>query len=197
MLVITLHGFGQTGDGDELSQDIIALANKNNDVGLAPTYPTNNPHLAHIRLCDYVETKIQDYNSDVIFVGHSLGGFWARHLAKTFGASRLILINPTQSPWQSLQPYVGMNRNSCNGEQFELAINDANAFYIYRGDDSKAAMQRVKTCLIATESSNQDIIDKFSDKRNVEINIVGGYDDILPAIQEYLYPEKDEDDSVE
>lgn len=192
MLIIALHGFGMTGDGDELCQDIVRLAEEHGHVGLAPTYPTNNPHLAHIYLTHFTENKLKYHKTDIVFVGHSLGGFWARHLAKVFGANSLVLINPTQSPWESLQQYVGNNRNICNNEMFELSANDAVAYHVYRGDDGEQAIQRVKTCLIATKDSNQTIIEKFTDKRNVEVCMIEGYDDIMPAIEAYLYSEEDE-----
>ncbi len=195
MLIIALHGFGMTGDGDDFCQEVKALAEEHGHVGLTPTYPSNNPHLAHIYLTGYTKSKMEYHNSDAIFVGHSLGGFWARHLARTFGASYLVLANPSLHPWQSLQPYVGANRNFCNNEQFELAPNDAAAYYIYRGDDGENAISRVRTLLIATENSDQGIIDLFSNKRNVEVDVVSGYDDILPSIEDTLFPK--EEDSVE
>lgn len=192
MLVMVLHGFGTTGDGDELCQEIVHLVEEHDSVGLAPTYPTNNPHLANMRLTDYADSKMRYYDTDAVFVGVSLGGFWARHLARTYGAARLILINPSLSPWESLQPYVGKNKNSANEHTFELSVNDTNAYYIYRGDDSKTSIEKVKTDLIATDSSNQTIIEKFTDKRNVDVHIVHEYDEILPIIKEALFPEEDE-----
>lgn len=194
MLVISLHGFGMTGDGDELCQEIKALAEEHGHVGLTPTYPSNNPHLAHIYLSNYTDEKLEYHKTDAIFIGHSLGGFWARHLANMFGAKKLVLINPTLRPWESLQPYVGMNRNSCNNQEFELAPNDASAYRVYRGEDNEKALSRVKTLLVATENSSKEIIDLFSDIRNVDVSIVGNYDGIVPAIQHNLFPEEDKSD---
>lgn len=191
MLVFALHGFGMTGDGDELCQEIVQLANRNGAVGLAPTYPTNNPHLAYLYLSNYVENKLKYYNTDAVFAGVSLGGFWARYLANAFGTVRLILINPSLHPWQSLQPYVGMNHNFATDVQFELSPNDANAYYIYRSDDDAKAIQRNKTLYICTEDSNQDIKALFSNKRNVALHTVQHFDDILYTIKENLFSEDD------
>ena len=194
MLVITLHGFGMTGEGDELCQEINTLAKQHGHVGLTPTYPTNNPHLAHVYLTHYTESKLEYHKMGAIFIGHSLGGFWARHLAKTFGASSLVLINPALHPWDSLQPYIGPNRNSCTGGAFELATNDVAAHYVYRGDDSDTAIARVKTLLVATKNSSTDVIELFSDVRNVDVDIIDGYDGIIPSIERNIFP-KEEDES--
>jgi len=191
MLVFALHGFGMTGDGDELCQEIVQLANRNGAVGLAPTYPTNNPHLAHLYLTNYVENKLKYYNTDGVFAGVSLGGFWARHLSHTFGAVRLILINPSLHPWQSLQPYIGMNKNFVTNEQFELSANDANAYYIYRSEDDVKSIQRNKTLYIGTKNSNEDIKELFENKRNVSVETVQQFEDILTSIEKNLFPDDD------
>ena len=51
------------------------------------------------------------------FVGSSLGGFYATHLAERFGA-RAVLVNPAMRPYDDLRPYVGPQTNLYTGETF-------------------------------------------------------------------------------
>ena len=53
------------------------------------------------------------------FVGSSLGGFYATHLAEAFGA-RAVLINPAVRPYDDLAPYAGPQTNLYTGETFEV-----------------------------------------------------------------------------
>jgi len=53
------------------------------------------------------------------FVGSSLGGFYATHLAETHGA-KAILVNPVIDPERALAPYLGRQHNPATGEEYEL-----------------------------------------------------------------------------
>jgi uncharacterized protein len=56
---------------------------------------------------------------DVCFVGSSLGGFYATHLAEKHGA-KAVLINPAIDPHVGLRAYLGPQRNLHTGEPYEL-----------------------------------------------------------------------------
>jgi len=53
------------------------------------------------------------------FVGSSLGGYYATHLAERLGA-RAALINPAVRPYDDLAPYKGEQVNMYSGERFEV-----------------------------------------------------------------------------
>ena len=57
--------------------------------------------------------------SDLTFIGSSLGGFYATHLAEKYGA-RAVVINPAIRPYEDLQPYVGRQRNPYTGEEYDV-----------------------------------------------------------------------------
>jgi predicted esterase YcpF (UPF0227 family) len=57
--------------------------------------------------------------STLTFVGSSLGGYYATHLAERFGA-RAVLINPTVRPYDDLKPHAGVQTNLHTGEPFEV-----------------------------------------------------------------------------
>jgi predicted esterase YcpF (UPF0227 family) len=53
------------------------------------------------------------------FIGSSLGGYYATHLAERYGA-RAVLINPTVRPFEDLQPWRGAQTNLHSGATFEV-----------------------------------------------------------------------------
>lgn len=57
--------------------------------------------------------------SNVCFIGSSLGGFYATHLAEKHGA-RAVLINPAIDPHVGLRAYLGPQKNLHTGEPYEL-----------------------------------------------------------------------------
>jgi predicted esterase YcpF (UPF0227 family) len=57
--------------------------------------------------------------SAVTFVGSSLGGYYATHLAERFGA-RAAMINPAVRPYRDLQAWRGAQTNLYTGAAFEV-----------------------------------------------------------------------------
>lgn len=56
---------------------------------------------------------------EVTFVGSSLGGFYATHLAERYGA-RAVTINPAVRPYEALATSLGTQTNLYTGETFEV-----------------------------------------------------------------------------
>jgi uncharacterized protein len=56
---------------------------------------------------------------EICFVGSSLGGFYATHLAEARRA-RAVLINPAIEPYVGLRAYLGPQRNLHTGQAYEL-----------------------------------------------------------------------------
>lgn len=56
---------------------------------------------------------------DVCFVGSSLGGFYATHLAEKHDA-RAVLLNPAVDPHLGLRAYLGEQKNLHSGESYAL-----------------------------------------------------------------------------
>jgi len=61
--------------------------------------------------------------SEVCFVGSSLGGFYATHLAEKHNAGA-VLINPAINPHIGLRAYLGPQRNLYTGETYQLTEAD-------------------------------------------------------------------------
>ena len=58
-------------------------------------------------------------DATLAFVGSSLGGYYATHLAERFGA-RAVMINPAIRPYDDLAPYKGTQTNMVTGAAFEV-----------------------------------------------------------------------------
>ena len=57
--------------------------------------------------------------SSLAFIGSSLGGYYATHLAERY-AARAVLINPAVRPYDDLADYVGLQTNLYTGRVFEV-----------------------------------------------------------------------------
>jgi predicted esterase YcpF (UPF0227 family) len=77
------------------------------------------PRAAVDRVAAWVRDEVADPARALTFVGSSLGGFYAVHLAERFGA-RAVLINPAIRPCDDLAQYVGTQTNLYTGEAFEV-----------------------------------------------------------------------------
>jgi predicted esterase YcpF (UPF0227 family) len=67
----------------------------------------------------WVRREVDAPAGDLTFVGSSLGGFYATHLAEALDA-RAVLVNPAVRPHADLAPYVGVQTNLYTGEAFEV-----------------------------------------------------------------------------
>ncbi len=79
---------------------------------------THAPATAVAGVAAWVDRHVTS-GEGLIFVGSSLGGFYATHLAERFGA-RAAMINPAVHPERDLAPWIGMQTNLYTGETFEV-----------------------------------------------------------------------------
>ena len=108
-LVIYLHGFASKGE----SPKSMALAeNLVNHTVVAPDLPINPVEVERI-VNDIVESH---HERPVVFVGTSLGGFWANYFAQRFDAP-CVIANPSPQPSATMAlrlgkelPVYGTNR---------------------------------------------------------------------------------------
>jgi len=68
-------------------------------------------------VADWVERNADP--GAVTFIGSSLGGFYATHLAERFD-SRAVMINPAVRPQDDLQPWLGPQTNLYSGATLEV-----------------------------------------------------------------------------
>ena len=109
MTIIYLHGFRSVGTSKKSEALRAAFGDEN---VFSPDLPVKPAEVEKL-----VENIIQNAKSyPIIFVGTSLGGFWADYFAQKWDAP-CVLVNPAMKPSKSLQEYVGVqHRNFVTAE---------------------------------------------------------------------------------
>jgi hypothetical protein len=121
MHYIYLHGFNSAYGSD--SQKVVDLSTIGEVSGI--TYDTFD---TFSNIFKYIVSQVPD-SSDVVFVGTSLGGFWAAQMGHYFGVPSII-INPCTDPFTMLRKYVGMPQvNYQTGEEQVLTDRDVDTYY--------------------------------------------------------------------
>jgi uncharacterized protein len=99
MLYIYLHGFNSAYDPE--AQKVRELASIGEVTGI--TYDSFGTYQ---EIFEEISSQVPEDRDDVVFVGTSLGGFWAAEMARHFGTPSVI-INPCHDPYSMLRKYVG------------------------------------------------------------------------------------------
>jgi predicted esterase YcpF (UPF0227 family) len=117
--IVYLHGFRSSPASVKATQfrDAVALLPAACRPQLHVPDLTFSPAVAIGDVTAWVERHADP--SALTFVGSSLGGFYATHLAERFNA-RAALINPAIHPHLSLEPYMGVQTNLHTDAPFEV-----------------------------------------------------------------------------
>ena len=118
-MIVYLHGFGSTGN----SKKVNALIEKfGADNVFSPDLPLDpNEVINSIREKVFDWYDIRNPSDKLVFVGTSLGAFYASFFAHTFDAPAVI-VNPSVQPNESLKDHVGRNVNYVTKEEFWLTL---------------------------------------------------------------------------
>ncbi len=130
--VIYFHGYGSTPESskvdmlrEELSSDYSVHA-----------FPIDiDPDKAHLELTEQIDNLLlEDMHSDdkVLFVGTSLGGWWASKLGVLYGISAIV-INPPEKPSESLSKYGEPETITSKYEDFTVGEDNV---YFFAEEDS-------------------------------------------------------------
>jgi predicted esterase YcpF (UPF0227 family) len=117
--IVYLHGFRSSPasiKAARLSEYVAALPPELRPRLHVPTL-TDRPAAAIAGVIAWVDAHADPVA--LTFVGSSLGGYYATHLAERCGA-RAVLINPTTRPCDDLQAWRGVQTNLYTGEAFEV-----------------------------------------------------------------------------
>ncbi len=117
--IVYLHGFRSSpasAKAQHLQRVVDAMPAANRPALHVPTL-TDRPAVAIANVADWVTQHADPAN--LTFIGSSLGGYYATHLAERFGA-RAALINPTTRPYDDLAEWRGVQTNLYTGEAFEV-----------------------------------------------------------------------------
>jgi uncharacterized protein len=128
-------------------------------------------------------------DAPVVLVGSSLGGYYAVHLAETYGL-RAVLLNPAVNPLRDLGRYLGPQRNLYTGEPYELTtahIDELRALEVGRVDPQRY--------LLIVETGDEvldyrEAVTRFAGARQIVIeggnhNLVH-FPEHLPAVLDFV-----------
>lgn len=118
-MIVYLHGFGSSGNSVKVDA---LIAKFGADQVFAPDLPIDPSEVNSIivkHIGDWYTTR--DPKDKLVFVGTSLGAFYASFFAHTFDAPAVI-VNPSIRPNESLVDKVGRNVNNVTKEEFWLTI---------------------------------------------------------------------------
>ena len=117
--IVYLHGFRSSPASIKATQlrDYVALMPGAVKPRLHIPELVHRPATAVAEVAAWVEREA-DPNA-LTFIGSSLGGYYATHLAERFGA-RAVLVNPAVRPHSDLQPWRGAQTNLHTGATFEV-----------------------------------------------------------------------------
>lgn len=115
-MILYLHGFNSSPASKKACQLREAMAAR----GLADQF--HAPALPHrpTQAMALVHAWLREHTPDTVtFIGSSLGGYYATHLAETY-ETRAVLINPAVRPYDLFATLLGPQQNLYTGERYEL-----------------------------------------------------------------------------
>lgn len=119
-MICYLHGFASSGVSSKV--DMLRKRFGDNQV-VAPNLPFD-PNEVYTLVNDIVREKYyKDVSSNrrLIFVGTSLGAFYANYFGHLFDCPA-VLVNPSVRPSETLKARLGVNKNYMSGEEFLVSI---------------------------------------------------------------------------
>jgi len=119
LTLVYLHGFRSSPASIKASRlrDYVAMIPAASRPQFYVPALTDRPGAAIGDVATWVERHAR---ADALaFIGSSLGGYYATHLAERFGA-RAVMINPTVRPYDDLEPWRGAQTNLHTGATFEV-----------------------------------------------------------------------------
>ena len=117
--IFYFHGFASSADSTKA---------KVFDDFIKEKFPTIYLHIPNIdnsieKSFSQLENLVEENAGDRLFIGSSLGGFYASYFAEKFD-SKAVLINPASNPYLGMEMYLGENTNYSTNEKFYLTKKD-------------------------------------------------------------------------
>lgn len=120
MLFIYIHGFNSSFDPD--SQKVQELSSIGKTIGI-----NYNSFATYDEIFQEISSQVPN-RDDLVFVGTSLGGFWAAEMARKF-ATPSVIINPCYNPCETLKFYIGNpQKNYKTSEMNNLTLDVVNTY---------------------------------------------------------------------
>lgn len=130
-IIFYFHGYASSANTDKVSR-LKAVPNSEvyaYDIDIDPS--ASIPFLTS-KISEVVHKNYNEQNCDIVFVGTSLGGWYANELSKIFG-TKSILVNPCYDPCNSLLKY-NVSESILN-KYHRMEISDRSSVIIAEDDE--------------------------------------------------------------
>ena len=117
--IFYFHGFASSADSTKAIVFNDFIKEKFSNISLHIPNIDNSIEKSFIQL----EKLVGKNKGDRLFIGSSLGGFYATYFAEKLG-SKAVLINPASNPYLGMEMYLGKNTNYSTNEEFYLTKKD-------------------------------------------------------------------------
>ena len=117
--IFYFHGFASSADSTKARIFDDFIKEKFPNISLHIPNIDNSIEKSFIQL----EKLVGKNKGDRLFIGSSLGGFYATYFAEKLG-SKAVLINPASNPYLGMEMYLGKNTNYSTNEEFYLTKKD-------------------------------------------------------------------------
>lgn len=120
-MIVFFHGFASAGAGFKSAALKAAFGEDN---VIAPDLPADPG-----AVLDLVRgiTSTLDHDEKLVFVGTSLGGFYANFFAQLYDCP-CVIVNPSTRPSKTMAARLGQNTNLVTGETFDVTADHIAAF---------------------------------------------------------------------
>jgi len=126
-MIVYIHGFGSVGASSKTNLMKRDFGAEN---VFAPNFPFNpvevSAMVAEI-VKNFVNNRPESSTEKLIFVGTSLGGFYANYFGHIYDCP-IVMINPAINPGESLRNRLGTNKNFATNELFEVTVEHLEQF---------------------------------------------------------------------
>lgn len=120
--VVYFHGFASSPNSSKVKE----LGKKYQVFAPNVPYSTDGIQKLENEISNWMENTVKP-GDQIVFVGTSLGGYWASVMAYKFDGIAVVF-NPSVDPSKDLQKFIGKNTNYLTGEEFDLTAADVNSF---------------------------------------------------------------------
>jgi len=117
--IFYFHGFASSADSKKAKVFDDFIKEKSSNIYLHIPNIDNSIEKSFIQL----DNLVAENAGDRLFIGSSLGGFYASYFAEKFD-SKAVLINPASNPYLGMEMYLGKNTNYSTNEEFYLTKKD-------------------------------------------------------------------------
>lgn len=151
--VFYVHGFA-SGINYQKLDSLAKIINNDNVNVMGLQYDSD---WSYDRIKDSLITQVNQYVNeltDIVFIGTSLGGLFARELANHYN-ERMIVINPVVDPFTQLKQFIGSNINFSTGKHFEFTHEILNSYKNYKLEQKALCVTYISDCDDVLIDNNQ------------------------------------------